>query len=538
MKTLLESLIRKDEELGTMRRPWEAQWQEIKDLVYTSAGDFNRVTTPGNRTQDLILDGTAPWALEQLSAGLHSFLTSPQDRWFNLCIQGEEYRNDPQALLWLEMVSDMIYKNYSSPKSNNDNSLHETYMNLGAFGTAVEYQDIDMKEKRAIFRSIQLRDCRILENSKGVIDTLFRDVMMTTRQILQEFPDTDSKKIKEEKNQNKEWLVVHGVFPRTDRDTTMMNAKNKPFASFWFCKAADTIFKESGYDEFPFSCPRWVKRSGEVYGRSPGMTCLPDIKMVNAMEKVQLKAIQKIVDPPLLVPDDGFMLPIATSPSSLIFFEAGLPGEQMIKPLETKGRVEVGEDKLEQKRSHILRCFYADWVSRIKKKERQTATEIQDDREEMMQMMSPILGRLQSELLGPRLARTYNILSRLNLIPPAPRSLEGRKLVIEYISPAAKAQMARKSINMRRYLEELIPLVQVDPTILDTIDTDAYAREMASLQDVSRLIFRTPEEVSAIREKRNQAQEAQQMAATAQPAASAMKDIATAQEKGLSLGSL
>jgi len=535
MTTKLETLVRKNDELSNARRPWEAQWQEIKSLVYTSAADFNRKTSPGNRTQDLILDGTAPWALEQLSAGLHSFLTSPQDRWFNLCINNYEYDKDPAVLIWLEQVADIIYKNYSNPKSNNDNSLHETYMNLGAFGTAIEYQDVNMGEKLAMFRSIPLADCRVLENSKGEIDTLYREVVMTTRQILQEFPDTTAKKIKEEKNANREWIVVHAVFPRSDRDTSKLNSQNKPFASFWFSKEADAVFKESGYDEFPYHCPRWVKRSGEIYGRSPGMTCLPDIKMVNAMEKVQLKAVQKIVDPPLLVPDDGFILPIQTSPSSLIFYESGMPGENLIKPLETRGRVEIGEEKLQQKRDHILRCFYADWVSRIKKKERQTATEIQDDREEMMQMMSPILGRLQSELLGPRLTRTYNILSRLGRIPPAPASISGTRMSIEYVSPAAKAQLARKSINIRRYLEELVPFAQIDPTILDTIDTDAFAREMAQLQNVSRFILRSPEAVNEIRQKRNEAQQMQQMAQTMQPAAAAMKDVATAQEKGLSL---
>lgn len=523
------------EQLRNSRAPWEAHWQELRDLVNPDASDFNRISAQGSRRTEQILDGTAPWALEQLASGLHTFLTNPSDRWFNLCVKNYAYEKDIQAMRWLEEVADIIYSMYADSRSNNDSCLHEVYQDLGSFGTAVEYQEIDNKEKCVIFRAYPLSDCRILESSKGMVDTLFRDVMMSKRQVEQEWPEHTCKKIKEEKNDSTTYKVIHAVFPRTDRNELKLDKKNKKFASYYFCFELDYVFSESGYDEFPYSVPRWTKRAGEVYGRSPGMTCLPDIKMLNAMERVQLKACQKIVDPPLMVPNDGFMLPIDTRPAGLIFYETGMPGENLIQPLETKGRVEVGEEKMEQKRQHVLRCFYADWITRIKKRERQTATEIMDDREEMLQMMSPILGRLQAELLSPRLRRTYNLCQAVGLFPPAPVSLQGRTLDLEYVSPAAKAQIARKGMNLRRFTEEIVPLLQIDPSIADAINMDEYVQVQAVIQDVSRKVLRTPDEIAAIREKKQQMQAAQQMAEIAQPAASAMKDIATAKEKGLNV---
>jgi hypothetical protein len=533
--TNLELLIKKDERLRTSRSPWESHWQELRDLVNPDASDFNRQMSQGARRTEQILDGTACWALEQLASGLHTFLTSPTDRWFNLDVRDYNVHADATGLAWLERVADIIYKQYGDPRSNAVDTLHECYQDLGSFGTAVVYQDLNRKEMCLSFRMYPLADCRILENSSGTVDTLFRSTKMSTRQIEQEWPDHGCKKITDCKDEGKMWEVVHAVFPRTDRDASKMNKTNKAFASVYFCKEAMCVFSESGYDEFPYHVPRWTKRAGEVYGRSPGMVCLPDIKLLNAMERVQLKAVQKIVDPPLMVPNDGFMLPISTKPSSLIFYEAGMGEQSLIKPLETKGRVDIGEDKMEQKRQHVLRCFYADWISRMKKKERQTATEIMDDRDEMLQMMSPILGRLQSELLGPMLARSYNLLQDAGLIPPAPSSLQRRDLHVVYVSPAAKAQVARKGVNMRRYIEELLPLAQVSPDILDAINTDEYAKQMALIQDVSRTVLRSPEELKAIRDQKAQAQQAQQMAQTAQPAASALKDIATAREKGLNI---
>ena len=47
------------------------------------------------------------------------------------------------------------------------------------------------------------------------------------------------------------------------------------------------------------------------------------IKMLNKMSEVTIRAAQKQVDPPLLVPDDGFMLPIRTVPGGLNFYRSG-----------------------------------------------------------------------------------------------------------------------------------------------------------------------------------------------------------------------
>lgn len=532
----LKALIARSEKLSSMRAPWESHWQELRDLINTDASDFNRRSAPGARKTDYVLDGTAPWALEQLASGLHTFLTSPTDRWFNLCIENYDYSRDYAALQWLEDISDLIYSQYSKSESNSNNSLHELYQDLGSFGTAIEYQEFDRKSMCITFRPYPLADCRILENAQGMVDTIYRDVEMTTRQIRQFFPNLNNDKIEKQKNEDKCWIVTHAVFPRTDRDSSKLTAVNKPFASIYFCKEADGIFGESGYDEFPYCVPRWTKRAGEVYGRSPGMTCLPDIKMVNAMERVQLRAVQKIVDPPLLTPSDGFMFPIETKPSSLIYYEDnGTAPNQRLMPLETHGRVEVGEDKMQQKRDFIMRCFYADWITRMHKKERQTATEIMDDRNEMLQMMSPILGRLQTELLGRRLRRTYNLLSAAGLIPPAPSSIGDKRLSIEYISPAAKAQMAVKGMKILSFTQEITPLAQVMPEILDILNPDQMAQELAIYADVSRRVLRSPEEVAQIRATRQQSQAVATMAQTAQPMGAAMKDIATAKEKGLDI---
>ncbi|MEW5723047.1 MAG: portal protein, partial [Thermodesulfobacteriota bacterium] len=62
------------------------------------------------------------------------------------------------------------------------------------------------------------------------------------------------------------------------------------------------FLREGGYEEFPFMVPRWDVSGADVYGRSPGMDCLADVKMLNDVCKSLVKGVHKGVDPPMLVP--------------------------------------------------------------------------------------------------------------------------------------------------------------------------------------------------------------------------------------------
>ena len=102
------------------------------------------------------------------------------------------------------------------------------------------------------------------------------------------------------------------------------NSKNMDFISCHVHEESGALLRESGFREFPYVVPRYLKSSSnEIYGRSPAMNALPDVKMLNTMSKTTIKAAQKQIDPPLMVPDDGFVLPVRTVPGGLNFYRYG-----------------------------------------------------------------------------------------------------------------------------------------------------------------------------------------------------------------------
>jgi|TARA_R110002096_G_scaffold203430_2_gene388566 hypothetical protein len=525
----VNDLIDRFSRLKTHRSQWENHWNEIRQLVRVNTTDFNGGGTRGESHSDNIYDGTAPWALEQFSAGLHSHLTNPVDRWFNLELLAQDAAKDEESLLWLELASDIIYSEYSRPEATLNSSLHEVYLDIGGFGTAVLFQDYEISRRSLVFRSFPLADCFIQEDLNGLVDTLFRRVKMSGRQISQKFGDNLPEKIAKHKDIDKEWEVIHCVFPRADRNADKISKTNMQFASFWLSEECKYIFAESGYHEFPYHIPRWSKLAGEIYGRSPAMTCLPDIKMINQMSKVVIKGAQKIVDPPLMVPDDGFILPIRTAPSSLMFYQ---PGGDKIEPLITGGRIDIGLEMMNQRREHIIKSFFVDWILQQKNTTEMTATEVMDRREEKLRMMAPMIGRIEAELLGVMIQRSFGLLLRNGLLPPIPPLLQQVGLEISYSSPATRAQEAGKGAQIQKFMQDLVPLAEIAPDIMDVLDTDEFARAMSNIRDVSRKILRQPEDVAKMRAERAEQQQAQQQVEQGSQMSGSIKDLAQAEAMG------
>jgi len=512
------------------RTPFDGDWNSIRDFVRPISVAFNQTTGQFVAVRpETMFDGTACNALEELASALHTYMTNPAERWFELQIQGRHNTAlEFDELEWLEQATNVIYAAYRREDCNLNTSLHECYMDLGSFGAATISQEWDKDTNGIIFQAKPLAHTYLLENSKGRVDTIFFQTTWSLRQIKQEFGDSLPPKLNQIKGDDKPVEMLHCVYPRTDK-VPGASPQRKAFASLWICLATKELVYESGYDTFPYHVPRWTKLSGEFYGRSPARICLPDIKMLNTMERTIIKAGQKHVDPPLVLANEGFLMPIRTSPGALIFKE---DEERQITPLEVKGNLPWAEDKAEQKRNFIRQCFYNDLIRREKKKREQSAHEIMDDRDEMLRLFAPTFGRLTMELLGPMIVRSYYLLNERNLIPPAPQSLSGSRLAVGYTSPAARAQLNASAAQISQYLQDLIPLAQVDPSVLDAVDMDQVAQQLAIARGTPRSIMRSPEELEKMREGKKQMQAMQAAAQIAEPASNAMKNIAQAQNLG------
>jgi len=274
--------------------------------------------------------------------------------------------------------------------------------------------------------------------------------------------------------------------------------------------------------------PRFTKVSNEVYGYCQTMIALPDIKTLNAMSKTILKAAQKQVDPPLVVPDDALLLPFKATAGAVNIKTSGT--NDKIEVIEQRGQLGIGLEMEEQRRRAIKSALFVDLFLLLAQSPDMTATEVRERVFEKMLILGPTLGRLMNELLDPIIHRTFAILARLGKLPPVPQILRGRNYKIEYISPLAKAQKAAESQSINEFLGFVTELAKVNQETLDNVNFDKAVQELAEIKNIPANILRSDDEVQKLRQGRNEALAQQQQLQMAQVGAGAAKDITQAEK--------
>jgi|HigsolmetaAR203D_1030402.scaffolds.fasta_scaffold14630_2 hypothetical protein len=524
----LDEILRQHDALKAERTTWESQWQTLADYVRPTRGDFTARQPDGGRRVDQIFDPTAIWANEQLAAGLSGLLTNPAMRWFGLKARDERLNRVDAVKRWLEAVTERLYAAFNRPRANFHPQAHELYLDLGAFGTSAMLIDDD-PALGPTFATRHLGECFIAENAAGIVDTLHREFQLTARAAVQLWGEAVPEPIGRaaETDPGRRFTFVHAVRPRAAWDPTSKLKTDKPWASVYFNLDFKQPISVGGYDEFPYVVPRWAKVTGETYGRSPGMTALPTILLLNSMMKTVIMGAQKRVDPPLMAPDDGFVLPIRATPGKVIFYRAGTPQYDRIQPLDIGGDPGLGLEMIQVQRSQIEQIFHTGLLMMAQGPQK-TATEVLQIREEKYRLLGPIVARQEAEYLDPLIERVFRILLRRGELPAPPDELQGAELEVEYTSPILQAQKGARIEGVVRVLEAVEWAGAIDPGVANIVDAEALVREIGDTYQAPLAILRSPEDVAALRRSQAEAQARERALTEAGAEAALVKDLAQA----------
>jgi hypothetical protein len=526
-RQVVRNLTQEFEKLKGNRQNWDYMWQEIAEHMMPRRADFTVRQTEGEKRREKIFDSTATRAITRFAAGVHNTLTSSAIPWFEIRVD-DQLMVQRDVQLWLEDAKRRIGEMFNRPESNFHPAAHELYLDLGAFGTGIMFVE-DRLGVGPVFRTLHLGECWLAQNNMGRVDSLYRKYTMNARQLAQEFgeealPDGVLRSL--EKDPYRDFEVLHAVRPRRDRDVFSQLASQKPFASIHFLMSETHILRESGFDEFPFLCPRWTRTTHETYGRGPGTEALPDVKMLNKMEELGLKALAKVVDPPLIAPDDGFLSPIRTYPGGINYYRAGLGSNEIIRPLITGARVDVNESKMAQVRQSIERTFYLDLLELPGPTAadgdvlRFSATEVSARQRDRLSVLGPIVSRMEVEFLGPLVARTASIMVRAGMLPEPPQALLQADFKVSYTNPVGIAQRAGELTSISQLIQFLTPVAQIDPTVLQRMNTGRVVELASDILRVPPSALKTEEEMQqmqqAQQEREMMAMQQQQALAAAQ----------------------
>lgn len=493
------------------RSVWETHWQDLADYIIPRKNEIVRREEVKGRKKGIDLyDNTAMVSCELLAGALHGLLTNPNTYWFELSTGDDKLDQEDDVRQYLQDLAHLMHAVLNN--SNFQTEVHELYLDLCCFGTGnmtVEEDD----EFVVRFSAKHISEVFLCENSKGQVDEVYRCFKWDARQIVEEFckgiDEKDEARIEAivgkdvlasfKKNDGKKYEIIHAVYRESVTTPSIL-----PYVSCYVLKEGERELRTGGFRRSPWLTPRWTKVSNEVYGRSPGMNALPEAKTINAMVKAVIKGAQKVVDPPVQMPDDGAVRPIRLIPGGINYYRAG--SNDRIEPIFNDTRIDLGVELTRDRQNRIREAFFVD-VLQLREGPQMTATEVNQRTEERMRLLGPILGRQQAEFLRPLIERLWDIMERRGLIPEAPSILEGRDITVRYSSMIAKAQRINEGNDMLRALQACQPFLVLEETAGDVINAEEGVRKVWSIYGAPQEVLRNKREVEAIREARAEAQE-------------------------------
>ena len=527
-KELARSLLTRFKGLKEFRQPWVPTWQELTEYMLPRKNSFathGGTTLNRGRTGDeRIFDSTPMHSLELLASSLGGLLTDPTLPWFDIRVRDRTMGDDTDVRTFLQESRDRIASLFNTENTGFQTNVHELYLDVVLLGTAVMYVEAD-PQSVVRFSTRPLGEVFVAESPRGMVDTVYRRYEVPARQAIQEWGINCSDEVrrKGEERPDEKVEILHAVFPRTDRDPFAIGAANFPFASIYLEVNTEHVLEESGYLEMPYLVPRWAKAAGETYGRGPGQTALSDTRVLNAMARTALMAAEKMSDPPLMVPDDGFLGPVRSGPGGLSYYRAG--ASDRIEALPVNVDLNATENMMEQRRTSIRRIFLGDQLT--PEGPAVTATEAVIRQSEKMRVLGPVLGRLQAEFLSPLIQRVFRVMLRAGALPAFPDGLSPDDIEVRYTSPVARAQQQREAQGLSQTMSYLAPIVGSNDQfgVLDNFDMDRVTRHAADLFGTPTDYLKSEADVVASRQQKTQSGSSAQITGNIASAVSIAKTL-------------
>lgn len=455
------------------RQPWESLWQDCYDYALPQRGRNHSV-----RRGEQLYDATALDAVDQLAASLLAHLVPPFTQWFGFkagpAVSDEEATKLAPAL---EKAGQIVQGHFD--RSNFLVEVHQSFLDLVVAGTGTLLLEEAPLGAQSAFRftAVPLQQTVLDEGDTGMLDITYRQSELTRAQILSRFPNADLPAGKADDKIK----LLETVYPENGNYRLQVFALlNEPLSLF-----------EGRFQTSPFITFRWMKSPGDIYGRSPVMKALPDIKTANKVVELILKNASIAVTGIWQADDDGVLNPATVElvPGAIIPKAIGSKG---LTPLEMPGRFDVSQLVLEDLRSRIRHALLVDKFPQLNASKRMTATEVLERSAETAMLLGATYGRLQVEFLTPLITRAYAILRRRGDVPDI--ALDGSNVMIDYRSPLARSQAQRHLEGLVGFIQNVLSLGGGAGQILNT---PAIARYMGNTLGVSPEFLLTNETISS-----------------------------------------
>jgi hypothetical protein len=526
--------------LKSARSTWDAHWRDILLHVLPRHGRWTSSDrNDGRKRHGSIIDDTATLAVRSAVAGLMAHGSSPARPWFAWGTDDPELDRHRPVQEWTHLVRDLMLRRLRrSGAYRMLGSGYEATLTTGTF-CAIQVPTYD---ERSVHHFVSpVGEYCLAANQWGRIDTAIRELTWTVAQVVEEFglesvtPQT--RRAYEQGLYHQQVELLHAVRPRRGSyDGAKRDSSNMPIQSLWYERGADcgTYLRDGGFRDNPLICPRWNVLDGDVYGSSPCMDALGDIRALQHAHKKLAEAINYHVRPAMKAPTSAKNREIDGEPGGTTFVDAG--GDNSYGPAwQTTLDLAAMERVIGAHQHRINRALYYEqfqYLASLNASTQRTAAEILERRDESFVILGPVVERYEDELFRPMLDLLFTRMLEAGDIPTPPKELHGRPLALDFLSPLSQAQRAIATNGVERWTRFIGALATVRPEAADKLDVDELSDAYGQYLGVDPRLIAASEQVAFVRKARNESLAAQQQSTMAVEQAGAARDLAQAQPAG------
>ena len=389
--------------------------------------------TGGQKKMSRVFDSTAISSTQRFANRMQSDIFPPQRKWCKL-----EAGNEipPERKLEVEQALDLFNDKMFSvlKQSNFDIAIGEFLLDLSV-GTAVMLVQPGDGIMPINFIPVPQYLVAFEEGANGQVDNVYRRMRLKGEAIKQQWPDAqidaELQRMIDDKPTEEIELLEATIYDydRGDYCYHVIHPKSKQ----------EIVYRRK--DTTPWVVSRFMKVAGEIYGRGPVITALPDIKTLNKTLELLLKNASLAITGVYTAADDGVLNPqtIKIVPGAVIpVARNGGPQGESLRALPRAGDFNVSQIIINDLRMNIKKTLLDESLPPDNMSAR-SATEVVERMKELAQNLGSAFGRLINETMIPIVQKTLEVMDESGMIT-LPLKVDGQEVKVTPTSPLAAAQ--------------------------------------------------------------------------------------------------
>lgn len=400
----------------------------------------------GNKKMARVFDSTAINSTQRFANRLQSGIFPPQRKWSRL-EPGLDIPADKraQAQTILDVYNEKMFSVIK--QSNFDIAIGEFLLDLSV-GTACMLVQPGDDVSPINFIPVPMFLVAYEEGANGMVDKIYRRMRMKAESITQQWRDADIPE-----------SLANRIEAKPTDDVELLEATvYDDDKGDWCYHVIDKVSKEEivyrRMKSSPWVISRYMKVAGEIYGRGPLLTALPDIKTLNKTLELLLKNASLAVAGVYTAADDGVLNPqtVRITPGAIIpVARNGGPQGESLRPLPRAGDFNVSQIVINDLRQNIKRTLLDESLPPDNMSAR-SATEVVERMKELAQNLGSAFGRLINETMIPLVSRILQVMDERGLID-LPLRVNGLEVKVAPVAPLAMAQNMEEVNSVLQFMQ-------------------------------------------------------------------------------------